>query len=215
MKKNKLKKITWEDISLKQFKEIDLILNSEYDDEFEKLIRLMCIISGKDEDYFNSIPVVELSSVKDSFTAFLSEPPKPRLDKSKLEYKTGDYYCMLNPDISKMPTSQYIDYTSVLAKYPDNLSKLISILLIPKGKEYNDGSYDLKTHCDNIEVTFKYVDALGIGFFLKKKLEALSDAIKTYSEKQMKKVIAMEKDPDKKRLARKFLEVSKKIGHGS
>lgn len=95
---------------------------------------------------------------------------KTNYSKRLKSLKINDVLYNINYDVTKLNVSQYVDYQMILQRndYIGNLDNLLSVFIIPKGKNYNEG-YDVdevrQLIADNITLDV----ALSILFFLAKK----------------------------------------------
>lgn len=119
--------MTWEDISLKKFKQLQNTSN------FKEVVS---ILLSKDID---SIPLSELNSISEELS-FLSTPPKPKMRDFQTRWK-------VTTSIDQMTAGQYIDYTNIK---DDDYTQLLSVLLIPRNKKYNE-DYNQIEHINLIE----------------------------------------------------------------
>lgn len=179
------KPVTWEDITIGQYNRLNEVITGEFDKEYMRLMNIMSITSGKPVDELLETPVNLLDQKIKLYTGFIHEQPKPKMDYGT--YQVGGRKFRIQFDIKKISTAQYIDLTNVFEHYPDNVSKIISRLLIPAKGSYNDGSYTLDELETQIENEFKIVYALGIAFFFNSLYQALLKATQTSSERKPKK----------------------------
>lgn len=171
----------WNDVSLKTHSELYKIAQNIYDTEEDKRFKTAALLNGITYDQLLNQPLTATTEMMAS-TAFLYEKPKPV--KIKKEYSlNGRIYCPFK-DMSEMTTSQYIDYQSVIVEnFEEHLLDLMSIILVPKGHQYNDG-YDFQEAKEDI-LTLSVTEALGIAdFFLKQYRRSLTKIL-LYSKAEM------------------------------
>ena len=171
----------WNDVSLKTHSELYKIAQNIYDTEEDKRFKTAALLNGITYDQLLNQPLTATTEMMAS-TAFLYEKPKPV--KIKKEYSlNGRIYCPFK-DMSEMTTSQYIDYQSVIVEnFEEHLLDLMSIILVPKGHQYNDG-YDFQEAKEDI-LTLSVTEALGIAdFFLKQYRRSLRRTL-LYSKAEM------------------------------
>ena len=171
----------WNDVSLKTHSELYKIAQNIYDTEEDKSFKTAALLNGITYDQLLNQPLTATTEMMAS-TAFLYEKPKPV--KIKKEYSlNGRIYCPFK-DMSEMTTSQYIDYQSVIVEnFEEHLLDLMSIILVPKGHQYNDG-YDFQEAKEDI-LTLSVTEALGIAdFFLKQYRRSLRRTL-LYSKAEM------------------------------
>src|SRR5574344_1593799 len=98
-------------------------------------------------------------------------------------------------DLSQVTGIQYIDYMNYVRqeKGNENLSKLVSVFLIPEGCKYNEG-YDINEVINLIEDEMKIIDVNAIAFFLPNFLNAYMVYTLKSSLLTMKKMMKKEKN---------------------
>lgn len=198
----------WEDITIKQFKDIQDVLKSE-EDETGLTVKLLAYLSGKEEDYFLDLPIDQFKK-EAKLLDFLNEKPSAKI---KERYTVNGQVFTLNVNVSKMPTAQYIDYTSVLQNSPDNYALLLSVLLIPEGKEYNAG-YDIQENARLFENSFKWVDVETIAFFFSRLLSEYTKHTISYLTRKLKRLSRKEKNPQRAEEIQKAINHLKAVGSG-
>lgn len=133
---------TWQDIPLRVFNDIAAITK---DDEGAKALRIARAVYGEQG---GSIDFVN------------TDCPKNRTRK---RYWIAGKQYYLQGDLQRLTMSQYIDATNARTT-----AELLSVLLIPCGRGYNDG-YDLND-VKKAMLEISTPDALGISFFLAEKV---------------------------------------------
>ena len=123
-------------------------------EEIDQMVKVLSILTGKTVDNLMMIPIVKFTELSRKL-AFLYESiePSKRLEKY---YKVGGFELIPTIEVPKMVTAQYVDFQS-FSKFGDTkIVELMSTILIPKGKKYNDG-YDIldvqKAIRENLSVT--------------------------------------------------------------
>ena len=175
--------MTWNDISLKQFLEIQKIYDKEMSD-FEKSKHLISIIYDKD---INDIPVRDLDSYLKEIASLLNTPPEQA--KIKKEYVINGYKYKLSPKIEDMSTGQFWDFTEYSKNPTKNIHKILSCFLIPDGMKYGTG-YDIDVVLKDMD-SLAITDVNAISFFLLAKLRRLQKIILIYSIAEMMKGMSL------------------------
>lgn len=203
------KTYTWEDITISQFNQI-LAISGMQKSELEKSIMLMSVIDGKDEDYYEALPINEfMERVK--LISFIGESsPKERFKGGKYEIAGRKF--TLTKNAKKMTTGQFIDYQSFIES--KDIASLCAIFLIPNGKKYGE-DYDFDEVRELINEHFKIVDAMGISFFFLKMYESLSNATLRYLCKKLKKETKKNRDPEKINLLKEAITRIELVMYGS
>ena len=202
MKKNKEKNpFDWENISIDKYYEIKDILDDETDDDITKNVKMVAVITDKDEDEVWSMDMAEAGEYI-SRLQFLNKFELP--DNPNMKFNLPGYQLKVMKDVSKISVAQYVDFQNFV-KLPlrEGMEKILSIFLIPEGCKYNEG-YDIidlqKVIRENI--SFRVAEGL-LSFFIEKYGELLIHSL-VYCRRQVKKT----KDPE---MMEKFKKTEKEI----
>lgn len=153
--------LSWNDIKIIDFINIQQIVESKEMEEVDKTIELMKIITHNDK-----IDELNLSNFKkETIKLQLLNTDIPH-NKIKKEYIIeGKKYKMIDK-IQNLTTGQYIDYCNICKENIglENISKIIAIILIPEGYKYCKG-YDIDDLAAAIERDMSISDAYGISDF--------------------------------------------------
>ena len=157
--------MTWRDINIKKFKEINSILKDTNLTDIEKEISLISIIFNLDED---SLYDMDLKTLKGYSTqiAFIEEF-NPDYGKCPKIERIGDVEVSVDYSLSHFSVAQYIDFMANIQANVDkerDIARLLSCILIPKGKKYNT-DYDLEAFIKQIEINLNIYDAESMLFF--------------------------------------------------
>ena len=154
--------MTWKDINIKTFKKINKILKDTNLTDVEKEISLISIIFNIDEDELYDLDLQTLKTYSTQI-AFIEEF-QPDYGKCPKIEKIGDIEISVDYNLSHFSVSQYIDFmANIQSKEPD-IARLLSCILIPKGKKYNT-DYDLEAFINQIEINLNIYDAESMLFF--------------------------------------------------
>lgn len=193
------KEYKWEDLTISQVDRLQKALTIT--DDIDKIATCLSIVADIDKYDVLQMSLDELSKNAQPVIDMLNTKMQPRFKNGK--YTIDDTKYKLTVNVSSMTTAQFIDYSSILAKDPTNISGLISVFLIPKGHKYNEG-YDMLEFRKHLYDEFKFCDAQGISFFFSKMLEAYKDAFLhsldmriNKSKKKLMKLMNKEKNPQK------------------
>ena len=171
--------MTWKEVSLKQFLDIQKIYDKEMDD-YEKSKQLIFILYGKE---IYDIPVRELDGYLKEIASLLNTPPEQV--KVNKEYVINGHKYKLSPKIEDMSTGQFWDFTEFSKTPTKNIQKILSCFLIPDGKKYGTG-YDIDEVLKDMD-SLAITDVNAISFFLLGKLRRLQKIILIYSIAEMMK----------------------------
>ena len=124
-------------ISLQNYVDLQRIISEEGDD-YVKMQGVVKVVKGVDID---TLPIQEAHRIMDEVTEQLQQPLQ--YDEIRETYKFGDYKCTVT-DADDMTMGQFMDYQSLLKEGVNtHLVEILSVLLVPKGSKYSDGTYDL------------------------------------------------------------------------
>ena len=204
MKEVKLKQ-SWNEITISEF--LQLIQLQEVKDDFQlaREVEIMKIISG--DPNIDELSLPEFKQLISKVT-FVNQPIPEQLYPPK-SYDTPKFRYIIKPDLTKLTTAQYIDYTNYVKKSEglEDLAKILSVFFIPKGFEYGEG-YDIDEVIEDIENNVDIVTASSVAGFFELQSQTCIKALKDYSIRMMKKAMKKQKDPIKKEeLMKKINEV--------
>lgn len=133
-------------------------------DELETQVTLIAALSGKTEAEILNMPITEYSALARS-ASFLSKAPELP-DKPAKVYEVGGFRLVPVMDAGKITTAQYIDFQTLAKHKEGKVVEILSCLLVPEGKRYNEG-YDIADVHKAIREEMSVADAMGTyAFFL-------------------------------------------------
>lgn len=191
-----LKKKSFKDINLKDYKKIVEINNRELDSNLEKDIAVLSVLLGVEESEVYNLSIVELRSLIEQINWVYEYDFKPTgklVNKLKID---GIEYTV-NPDINSFTVSQYMDFQNFWDKRNERMGNLLAVFVIPAGKKYNEG-YDVIKLADRLEEIFTLDDWNNVCFFFLKNYLTSIKASLLYSDWQMRKMQRKEKNSQKK-----------------
>ena len=150
---------TWKDITLRQFNKIQDLLQ-----EIDEYTTLNIIDVIYDVDSAN-LPAMEVMNKYAHSLDFLTTTI-PTNEKLQETYTINQREYNSNINLTQMTTAQFVDYQNYAKDNPVDISKCLSVFIIPKGHTYNDG-YDLKQVQDDIK-DLDMVTINTLAFFFKK-----------------------------------------------
>ena len=150
---------TWKDITLRQFNKIQDLLQ-----EIDEYTTLNIIDVIYDVDSAN-LPAMEVMNKYAHSLDFLTTTI-PTNEKLKETYTINQREYNSNINLTQMTTAQFVDYQNYTKENPVDISKCLSVFIIPKEHTYNDG-YDLKQVQDDIK-DLDMVTINTLAFFFKK-----------------------------------------------
>lgn len=187
-----LKYKCWSDISLGKFSEIESIVKSDMS-EIDKHTYILTILTESNLKEIEELPIAEYSRLIREMD-FINHIPKVEI---RDEYVINGKEYVLCTNIQKLTAAQFIDFQELYKDLENNKHKILALLLVPKGKKYEEG-YDVDKVADEIDQHFSIVDANACMLFFSLLYKALTIATLTYSIKQMKKRMRREKNRELK-----------------
>ena len=178
-------KLTWADITLEKYLEIQALKTIDNIDFIVNLIKIIYNVEDPE-----SLPYTDVLEYGDKLK-FMSEAIK--------EVPLKDYYIlngnkyMLDIDMLNMKTQQVIDYRNYV-KEENNFVKILSVFLIPEGHKYNDGYSIQDVQNDIMYMTMPDVFSIS-SFFLK----AWQTCLTVFQDYFNETIENMEKIPEEKR----------------
>lgn len=172
----KEKKLTWNNITYRQFQSINEALKLE--DDMDRTIAVVQAIFGED--------VIDLSLTEFNQLcgklSFLSTAIPNDLTVKNITVNGREYY--FDGLLGKISTAQYIDFQNYLNN--EDTTKCYSVFIIPKGHKYNDG-YDMEqVFKDILDVPVPIL--FSASFFFNRQFATFIKIFQRYSMKQLKKV---------------------------
>lgn len=172
---NKYSKLNWYNVNLNQF----ILLQDAFkiEDDTEKMISIAEIILGND---VTNLPLKEFNEQMKRLE-FLKEEIPSVVPPKKFEINGKKYFmdCLLG----NITTAQYVDFTN--QSNTGDLSKMLSVFVIPEGHKYNDG-YDMLEVINDIGMLpIPIVNS--IAFFFGRQFSVFMKIFQRYSIKQIKK----------------------------
>ena len=194
----KVKYDSWEKITVNVFEKLNNAINdaevtgNNEIDLLNKQIAILSVLCDVDEDTIADLHTSEFSRLVNE-TNFLNETPKKNvIDKITLNGKKYEIFL----SISDMTMSQYIDFQTLFPKRDKEFKRILSIFVIPKGCNYNEG-YDIEQVIKDIGDYMPITDANNIMFFFALAYQSLTKVMLTSLVKEMKKMKKKEKDQAK------------------
>ena len=125
-------------LTLGLYLDIDAVLQSDADD-IDKQVRIIALLDGTTPEAVLALPLKEYSA-KAAATEFLRHDCPPISAPSRVI--SGDLVLIPTKDFTNITTAQYVDFQTFSKGGTAKLPELIAVLLVPEGRNYNDG-YDV------------------------------------------------------------------------
>lgn len=182
MKKHIKIKNDWSVVTLKEFEQIEQILHADIPADY-KAVNLLSVLSGEDVSLFENMPLTQFGQITKTLDFIVKDLPEVEV---KDVYEINGHPYELRADIPSITTAQFVDYQTYIKENPVDLIKVISVFLIPKGHNYNDG-YKIEEVLADIN-DMPIIDAQAIGFFIQKQSGLFCLVMKDYLSSQMRKL---------------------------
>lgn len=203
MRRKETDTFNWDSITIEKYYDLQDILNDEVDDDITKNVKMVALITDKDESEIWNMDLTEAGEYISKLT-FLNKFDIP--DHPNMKFNLPGYQLKVMKDVTKINVAQYVDFQNFI-KMPlrEGMEKILSIFLIPEDHKYNEG-YDIidlqKVIRENM--SFRVAEGL-LSFFLQEYGRLLIHSL-TYCRRQVKKT----KDPQLMERLKKTEEETKK-----
>lgn len=174
---------TWLDI---------LAVNADTDrEDIDKQVSTLAILAGTDERTILDLPIAEYKALATK-AEFLAVVPK-RYARTANRYTLGGFTLVPTTDLRKITAAQYIDFQTFAPEGDRRLVEIISVFLVPEGRNYNDG-YDIGRVQDAIRDHLSVEQALALCAFFLSRYAALIKATTT----SLFRLARKERDPKRR-----------------
>lgn len=184
---NKIKiKNSWEALTYGDYMQLVQIGEADIPENY-KTTHLLSILTGEKVEDLESLQITTFMKLVPHLQ-FLNEKPKDI--KHKSEYEVNGRKYIVQADVDKICTAQFLDYSSYIKEKYDtngpNTVKLASCFLIPEGHKYGDG-YDINQVWNDIN-DMSFLDVKALAFFLQLQYAAYILISNDCIDRQMKKM---------------------------
>lgn len=174
-------KNSWDEITWKEFEQLEQILIADIPQHY-KTVHLISVLTNKSVEEIELLPITEFQKMLPHIE-FLTTEPEPH--KHKFEYEINGRQYDFKGEFYNLTTAQYVDYRSYMEEDTRDITKLMSVFIIPKGHEYNDG-YDIEQVKNDIG-DMCWLDVRACTFFFRILLGAYILTLKSSLVTEMKK----------------------------
>lgn len=176
----------FKELLLGDYMDILAVSNDEHIDELDKQVKIISILTGKDEEFILELPIATYQRLSGKLGFLYGD--LPTATRLASVYKIGKFELVPVTDMRKVITSQYIDFQSLhQAGFESHFVEILSCILIPKGKKYCQ-DYDILEVQNAIRSGLSVFDAASMyAFFLVSCKASIKDML-TFSLKQVKKI---------------------------
>lgn len=157
--------MNWNKITVRQYQDILPIITNEKLTDLDKLVKMISILTGYDEEIIDSWPIDKLNDYKHFFKFDFKKEAKKRV-------KVNGRYYRFNWEVNKLKAARYIEAKTFVADgLFQNLHKIMASCVIPErrilglyfDKKYNAADHD-KYANDLLDAPFPFVYNAGVFF---------------------------------------------------
>ena len=152
-------KNSWDSLSWKEYEQLEQILNTDIPSDY-KTVHVIALLSGLTVEEIERIPVNQFNKILPALEFLQTEP---ETHYHQFEYTINGREYDFKGKLQEITTAQYIDYRAYISEDQKDIVKLMSVFLIPKGHEYNDG-YDMEQVINDIN-DMCWLDLRAAAFF--------------------------------------------------
>lgn len=156
----------WKDVSINLFYQIKKIIDADLE-ETDRKIKLLALLMDETEEEFSGRKIGEVQELAEQLN-FMQKDPFIKTNDVKTLFINGAEY-ELRTKLEDYSVAQYVDFQNYIKDGQNNLARMLSTVIIPIGKKYNDG-YDIEEVIQNIGENLSIAHANYIMFFFTKKL---------------------------------------------
>ena len=190
----------YRDLPIGMYLDICGIDRTENIEELHKQVCIIAILTGEDEETIYNLPIEEYK-VLAAKSQYLMTPYDGEVLTAK-NYICGKFNLVPVEDIRKVTTAQYIDFQTFAKDVEKNIVEIVSTMLIPKGKKYNQ-DYDILEVQNAIREHLSVADTLSLfAFFFVQYNQLIKDSL-TYCREEAMKI------PDKKKRMEALRQIQK------
>ena len=201
----------YRDLPIGLYLEICDIDRREDLEDINKQVSIISVLTGMAEEDIYNLPLEEYRQLA-AKSQYLRHPYEGEVLTAK-NYIVDKFTLVPVEDYRKITTAQYIDFQTFAKDAERNIVEILSCMLIPKGKKYNQ-DYDVIEVQNALREHLCVADALSLlAFFFVQYRQSIKDSL-TYSREMAMRL----RDPEKKR--RMLREIQKeedrllKLGDG-
>ena len=172
-------------LTLGKYIEIQEVSRNESLEDIDKQVQILSILTGIAEEEILHLPIVDYKELV-ARSAFLN-PENISYHPIAKRYLVGGFELIPVKDFRKIETCQYIDFQTYAPDLDRYLVEFLSVILVPKGKRYNEG-YDILDVQKAIREEMSVADGVSIaGFFLTWCRRSIQDSL-NYSKQEAERI---------------------------
>jgi hypothetical protein len=208
--KNKPIASSWDEVTVGLWQEIAEILKDQETDAVDKNVKLVGLLYDiPDEDAYDK-PLDEFSDMLDAIAFLGKEPVVPNPAGGYIINGTKYIVCLNH---QKITTAQYIDFKTFSRDIDQNMTQILSCLMVPEGHTYNDGGYEMEKVQADIRDHFRITHALSLTRFFFQQYVRLTVRSLQSLTRTLQKEMRKEKDQEKKKRIAEEIKKTRELEH--
>jgi hypothetical protein len=181
--------MNWNKITVRHYQQILPIIENESFTDLDKLVKVICVLTGLSEEEVDSWPLSKINEYKHLFEFDFKKEARRRIKVNGRHYR-------INWQIEKLPAARYIEAKTYAGNglFP-NLHRLMASCVIPQTKVgwmYFDKKYNAADHekyaTDMLDAPFPFVYNACV-FFCSVLMESIK-SILSYSVEELKETMS-------------------------
>lgn len=174
----------YRDLSIGMYLDICEIDRREDIEELHKQVQILSLLTGEAEEDIYNLSLEDYKALA-SKSAYLQKPYEGEVLTAK-EYRIGEWVLCPVQDFRKITAAQYIDFQTFSKEGEKRIVEVLSTMLVPKGKKYNQ-DYDVVELQRDIRLHLSVVDALTLfAFFFVQFNKLIKDSLICCREEAMR-----------------------------
>ena len=198
-------KNSWEDLTWNEYEQIEQILNTDIPSDY-KAVHLVSVLTGVSVDDLERLPISQFQKLIPALDFLQTEAVT---HTHQFEYTINGREYDFKGKLTEITTAQYIDYRTYMGEEQQDIVKLMSCFLIPKGHEYNDG-YDMEQVQSDIG-DMCWLDLRAAAFFFRIQLSAFILTLKSSLVKDLKRTMKGKSRTEKKQIRQQIKEMEESL----
>ena len=198
-------KNSWEELTWNEYEQIEQILNTDIPSDY-KAVHLVSVLTGVSVDELERLPISQFQRLIPALEFLQTEAIT---HTHQFEYTINGHEYDFKGKLTEITTAQYIDYRTYMGEEQQDIVKLMSCFLIPKGHEYNDG-YDMEQVKNDIG-DMCWLDLRAAAFFFRIQLSAYILILKSSLVEDMKRTMKGKSRTEKKQIRQQIKEMEESL----
>lgn len=198
-------KNSWEELTWNEYEQIEQILNTDIPSDY-KAVHLVSVLTGVSVDELERLPISQFQRLIPALEFLQTEAIT---HTHQFEYTINGREYDFKGKLTEITTAQYIDYRTYMGEEQQDIVKLMSCFLIPKGHEYNDG-YDMEQVKNDIG-DMCWLDLRAAAFFFRIQLSAFILTLKSSLVEDMKRTMKGKSRTEKKQIRQQIKEMEESL----